>query len=143
MTAPLIFPDVKSVPSGNWPWFNFTPQEMACHGTGQVKVDPDFMGKLQALRERLGFALPITSGYRSPEHNAKVSQTGLTGPHTTGRAVDIAIYGERAYLLMAWAADFGFTGIGWKQRGSFSQRFIHLDDLTSPDWPRPGIWSYK
>ena len=143
MSALLTYPDWSTVPSRDWPWFNFTPQEMRCKGTGQVKVSPDFMNKLQALRERLGFALPVTSGYRSPAYNAEVSKTGPTGPHTTGCACDIAIYGERAYLLMAWAVDFGFTGIGWKQHGPRSQRFIHIDDLPGPEYPRPWIWTYK
>lgn len=143
MTEPLVFTDWSTVPSREWPWLNFSPNEMRCRGTGEVRVSPDFMDKLQSLRERLGFPLSVTSGYRTPEHNEKVSTTGLTGPHTTGQAVDIAIYGERAYLLMEQAPTLGFAGIGWRQHGSRSQRFIHLDDLARPDYPRPWVWSYR
>ena len=102
-----------------------------------------FMLKLVALRERVGFPMPVTSGYRSPEDNAAISTTGADGPHTTGRAVDVSISGENAYKLIAAALSAGFSGIGIKQHGPTNGRYVHLDDLTSPEYPRPRIWTYK
>ena len=100
----------------------------------------EFMDMLQALRNKLGFALHITSGYRCPAHNAKISHSGSDGVHTTGRAVDIGISGQQALKLLKAALEMGFTGIGIDQQGP--SRFIHLDNCTAPDYPRPTIWSY-
>lgn len=101
------------------------------------------MDKLQALRDACQMALPVTSGYRSPAHNAAVSHTGETGPHTTGRAVDLNVFGFKAFRIMALAPTLGFTGIGLDQKGPSEKRIIHLDDLPAADGqPRPCVWSY-
>ena len=101
-----------------------------------------FMDRLEALRVDYGIAMVLSSAYRTPEHNDKVSSTGFDGPHTTGRAVDILVAGEDAYKLIALAVSRGFTGIGIKQKGAWDKRFIHLDDLPDGSHPRPRIWSY-
>lgn len=101
---------------------------------------PWFMAKLELLRRLLGFPLPVTSGFRCEAHNREVGGGDLSG-HLDGRAVDIAISGERAVELVKAAFGFGFTGIGLQQRGE--GRFVHLDDLEdSPGRPRPRIWTY-
>tara|TARA_R110000824_G_scaffold75670_3_gene191883 strand:- start:495 stop:809 length:315 start_codon:yes stop_codon:yes gene_type:complete len=104
-------------------------------------MDSEFMRKLEQLRVIMDRSFIVTSAYRSPEHNDKVSSTGLTGPHTTGRAIDISMaswYAD-AYILVAAAMKLGFTGVGVKMNGEQSGRFIHLDDLKDN---RPRIWSY-
>lgn len=99
------------------------------------------MDKVEKLRDRLGFPLPVTSAYRCPEHNNRVSGTGRTGPHTSGRAIDLGVSHSRALELVRMALSMGFTGIGIKQHGS--GRFIHIDDLPNKEGqPRPHIWSY-
>ncbi len=98
-----------------------------------------FMKSLESLRTIYGQPMKVTSAYRCPRHNAAVSSTGATGPHTTGCAVDVSIAGEAAYKLVALAVTMGFTGIGIKQSGPWPGRFIHLDTLTDN---RPRIWSY-
>ena len=55
----------------------------------------------------------VTSGYRTPEHNRRVSRTGYEGPHTTGRAVDVAAFGERALRIVRIALAHGFSA-PWK-----------------------------
>ena len=101
----------------------------------------DFMDKVEALRVRVGFALPVTSAARCPKHNRVVSGTGDDGPHTTGRSIDFGISRQRAYTVMREAFALGFTGIGVQQKGD--SRFLHLDDLPdAPGQPRPTIWSY-
>ena len=125
------------------PWQYFTMEELTCHcGCRQMKMSPIMMPKLVAVRRRLGFPLPIGSGYRCPRYNAQVSETGTYGPHTTGHAVDVEIRGSSAYRLIQAAIDAGFTGIGVQQKGA--ARFIHLDDLTQADGfaSRPWVWSY-
>ena len=98
------------------------------------------MDKMQRLREDYGKPMIVTSWYRSPKYNSMVSTTGKFGPHTTGRAVDINVYGKDAYDLLHLALLHGFTGVGLKQNGPLESRFIHLDDLT--EGTRPWIWSY-
>jgi hypothetical protein len=130
-----------SVNPADWPWSpEFTPAEMACKGSGQVKVSVAFMDRLHRLRKAYGKPMRITSGYRSPAHNMKVSSTGANGPHTTGRAVDIAVARGDAYEVSRLAFLHGFTGIGWQQKGA--SRFVHLDDLANGEHPRPAVWSY-
>jgi uncharacterized protein YcbK (DUF882 family) len=110
-------------------------------GSG-AKMNAVFLVNIDELRDRCGFPLIITSGYRSPEYNAKVSSSGLTGAHTTGKACDIAVSGANAYTLLEEAIKMGcFTGIGINQKGD--KRFIHLDSCNKADkLPRPNIWSY-
>ena len=96
------------------------------------------MDKIQKLRELVGLPLPVTSAARCPKHNSRVSKTGLQGPHTTGRAIDLQVDRENAYKVLKTALEMGcFTGIGIQQKGT--GRFIHLDDLKDG---RPTIWSY-
>lgn len=124
----------------------FPAWELACRcgcGRGQNDMDPGFMVRLIGLRESFGRALPAGSAFRCPDHNANVSATGRTGPHTTGRAVDIRIFGASALRLVELAIRAGFTGIGVGQKGDHNSRIIHLDDLgPSPAGPRPWIWAY-
>ena len=139
----LSFPHFTAVRADDWPWPHFTAQEMACQGTGVVVVGAGFMRRLEAVRRTLGEPMRVTSGYRTPEHNRRVSRTGYEGPHTTGRAVDVAAFGERALRLVRIALAHGFTGIGLKQKGPHHLRFVHLDDLAGDHrTPRPWIWTY-
>lgn len=126
--------------SSIWKWPDFSPKEMACRGSGKLKIDVEFMTKLQDLRYACGFPFRITSGYRSPKYNSLVSGTGMTGPHTTGKAVDIAVSRTQAFIVLQNCFIYGFTGIGVSQKGS--SRFIHLDTLPGDKILRPTIWSY-
>lgn len=109
-------------------------------------MDFDFMELLEALRTDPDWDRPmiVSSAYRCPEHNQKVSSTGPDGPHTTAKAIDILCYGRDAYLLVHLAFDYGFSGIFVNQKGDFSQRFIHLDTLWDGEakGPRPWLGSY-
>lgn len=133
-----------SVPSDEWRWPHFSPREMSCHGTGSLVVEDYFMDWLETLREKCGFPLIVSSGYRSPEYNAQISRTGLGGPHTTGLAADIRIYGPRCMRVIKYAFDMGVTGFGMKQHGPHEERFVHLD-LIQPggSHPREYPWSYE
>ena len=122
-------------------WANFRREEFACNHCGKNEIDPEFIDKLQEMRTALGFPMVITSGYRCPEWNQKVSSTGPNGPHTTGRAADVFVYGFRAHDFLTKALELKIPGIGIKQHGD--SRFVHIDLLTSLEgFPRPTIWSY-
>lgn len=125
---------------GAWP--HFSPRELACRKTGRIMFDPAFLDQLEDLRARCGFPLIIGSGYRSPEHNVEVSDTGLDGAHTTGRAVDITVYGDRAFTVIEHAIAMGIRRIGIAQKGEMRSRFIHLDVVQDPAFPSPRVWSY-
>ena len=113
-------------------------------GSGQMYMNEYFLALMDSLRERCGFPIIITSGYRSPTYNNKVSTTGLNGPHTTGKAADIKVFGEQAHMILREATELGFSGIGISQKGDHEERFIHLDTLEDGEngAPRRWVWSY-
>lgn len=124
-------------------WPHFADAELNCRCCGAHRMAPGFMARLERLRVAFGKPLALTSAYRCPEHNAAVSGTGRSGPHTTGQAVDIPVKGGEVRTLIALAIAHGFTGIGLKQKGPHAGRFVHLDDLPDgPGRPRPWVWTY-
>ena len=124
----------------NWPWPNFSADELRCKETGELAMLPSFMDRLQALRTAYGKPMPVSSGYRSKLHSVE-RQKRTAGTHAMGCAVDVAVSGRDALRLIELALQHGFTGIGVQQRGE--GRFIHLDDApNAPHRPRPHIWSY-
>lgn len=126
----------------DWPWANFSQEEMRCRETGELRIDPDFMDRLQRLRVRFGKPMRVTSGFRSPYHSLERGKEHR-GAHTYGCAVDVAVIGADAYRLVQLALEAGFNGIGVSQRAGVP-RFVHLDTLPGgmPFLPRPAIWSY-
>ena len=112
-------------------------------------MDEEFMELLQQVRNNFGKPMVVTSGYRHPDYNEElqkrgITKTGRTGPHTTGKAVDILITGREAIRLFAIAQNLGMTGIGLNQRGPHEKRFIHMDSLPNIPGrqPRPHCWTY-
>ena len=126
-------------PSDRWPNFSFA--ELACQATGECRMDPLTMDKLQMLRSQYGQPIVVSSGYRSPDHSIEAAKE-QPGTHAKGRAIDIACAGVDAYEVLTEALIVGFTGIGVSQQGA--ARFLHLDDLGPGEHsvPRPSIWSY-
>jgi len=126
------------------PWQYFPISDLVCRcGCGRWEMDHDFMPKIVGLRRTLGFPFIVSSAYRCPEYNARVSHSGMDGPHTTGRAMDIKLHGDRVHALLRLAGDMGMTGIGLSQKGDWAARFVHLDDLSyDVGRPRPWVWTY-
>ena len=125
----------------SWESPYFSLEEMRCQcGCGQDGMDATFMERLTSLRADWGKPMRVTSAYRCPNHPIEAKKA-KPGTHASGRAVDIAVQGEDAYLLLCAALGHGFTGIGVQQKGG--GRFLHLDDLKDGEgWARPTIWSY-
>ena len=115
----------------------FKIEDFACKHCGRNGIKEEFIHRLDDLRHRCGFPLIVSSGYRCPEHNAAVSTTGLTGPHTTGLAADFAVDRSNARTVIAVASQMMFSGLGVNQKGE--GRFIHVDDV---DRPTATVWSY-
>ncbi|WP_210880081.1 YcbK family protein [Roseovarius autotrophicus] len=119
----------REVPDHLWRWPNFSPAEIACRGTGQIKLHPEALDKLQALRERLGKPLIVRSAYRSPEHNRAVG--GATrSKHLDGTAFDIAMANHDPAAFEAAAREVGFLGFGFYPRSGF----IHVDLGPARQW---------
>ena len=119
----------------------FTEDELKCTHCGKSGMDKDFMVRIEALREQLGFPFPVNSAYRCPEHPIEARKSS-PGAISIVHAIDIGVQGEKAHMLLDAALQAGFTGIGVSQKGSLG-RFIHLDDLEgSSERPRPTVWSY-
>ena len=119
----------RDVPKRDWRWTNFSPAEIACRGTGKLKLHPEALDKLQALRDRLGKPLIIRSAYRSPEHNRAVG--GATrSKHMEATAFDIAMANHDPVAFEAAARAVGFQGFGYYPRSGF----MHIDLGPARDW---------
>ena len=97
-------------------------------------MNVDFLNKLAQARKIAAVGFKITSGYRSPAHNAKVG--GVKGSsHTNGHAVDIyAPTSTQKYLIINALLQAGFNRIG------VAKNFIHVDD--DPSKAEDVIWTY-
>lgn len=130
----------------NWQLFRpyFVADEFRCKcGCGVEAMQIDFMNKLYRIRLEYGRPMMISSGYRCSAWNQKVSTTGAYGPHTTGRAADVLVFGADPLDLVTIASKAGMTGFGLSQKGPHGGRFVHLDDLLDGVCgPRPWVWTY-
>lgn len=119
---------------------NFTADEFKCSHCGANEMKPEFMDRLQQLRNAYNKPMKITSGYRCPKHPIEAAKP-KPGAHSTGMAADVGIQGSEAHRLLQLALELGFTGVGVQQKGT--GRFLHLDTISNqPDSPRPTVWSY-
>lgn len=123
------FRHYRDVPPQLWRWKNFSPAEIACRGTGQLKLVPEALDKLQALRDRLGKPLILRSAYRSPEHNRAVGGAPAS-KHMQGTAFDIAMANHDPLAFEAAARAVGFLGFGYYPRSGF----MHIDLGPARSW---------
>lgn len=106
-------------------------------------MEPHTLKLLQELRDLFGKPISLSSAYRCPAYNESVSGTGLDGPHTTGKAVDVRCFGNEAHQILKLALSLGYSGIGVSQRNAHRPaRFIHLDTISTTLPTRPWVWSY-
>ena len=128
-----IYANWKDYPASEWRWPSFSPQEMACRGTGRLLIVPEAMDKLQALRNKLGAPMIVNSAYRSPQHNRAVG--GASGSkHMQGIAFDVRMDNHDPETYIAAALSVGFNGIGTYPR----QNFVHVDARSSrANWGKP------
>ena len=111
---------------------HFKLSEFDCTHTGENRMEPEFLEKLDNLRDYCGFPFVITSGYRSPSHPLEAAKE-IPGTHAQGIAADIKMTNSaHRYSLIKAALDHGFTGIG------IAGTFIHLDTRGTA----PVVWTY-
>jgi len=123
---------------------NFSENELSCSCPCKENgMEPFTLNLLQELRDLYGKPISLSSAYRCATHNSKVSKSGKSGPHTTGKAVDIRCFGTEAHEILRLALSIGFTGIGVSQKNKHKPaRFIHIDTISSTKANRPWTWSY-
>lgn len=120
---------------------NFTVEEMASKD-GQDKdarMCPDFMEKLQALREDFQGIMRVTSAIRSKEHNLAVGGSAVS-KHLSRPCIAADIDtknwpASKKYKFLKLAFEHGFTGIG------VAKTFIHLDTRKQGRLS-PSLWTY-
>jgi len=119
----------RDVPTARWRWKSFSPAEIACRGSGSLRIHEEALDKLQGLRDRLAKPLIVRSAYRSPEHNRAVG--GATrSKHLDGAAFDIAMANHDPVTFEAAAREVGFLGFGFYRRSGF----IHVDLGPARQW---------
>jgi hypothetical protein len=125
---------------------HFTEHELACKGSGIIKLDPRFADELVKIREAWGLPLVPSSVCRSPEHNKKEGghprSLHLTDnpkwPTFGTMAIDIIWDGwakgkQQEFAQLA-------RKMGW--RVGLANSFIHLDRGHDVG-VKPGVYTYK
>lgn len=99
-----------------------------------LKMDSDFMKKLQKLRSYYGYPISIESGHRSETHNEAVGGVP-DSTHVSFEGADVKARNSRErFLLVKLALLVGFTRIG------INETTIHLD--SSKDEDQRVLWHY-
>jgi zinc D-Ala-D-Ala carboxypeptidase len=102
-------------------WRHFSDAEVS-------GLDTELVAKLDMAREKAGVPFIITSGLRTVEQNAALSESVSDSAHLTGHAVDLACTDSPARFAMVKSLlDVGFTRMG------IYSAHLHVDnDLTKP-----------
>lgn len=103
---------------------HFKVREFACKdGSDPVFVSPRLADVLEAIRTHFGAPVTITSGYRTPAHNAATRGSSPRSQHLYGLAADIQVEGAVPDAVAAYAEtllpDAGGIGI--------YDTFTHID----------------
>jgi zinc D-Ala-D-Ala carboxypeptidase len=122
-----IYAHYNEFPIAEWRWPDFSPREIASKREGELGVDVAALDKLQALRDRLGKPLILTSAYRSRTHNKAVGGA-KSSFHMQGRAFDVRMENQNPVEFHQAAQAVGFTGFGHY----LAQNFMHIDTRDEP-----------
>ena len=109
---------------------DFKVRELRCRdGSDTVMVDEVLTVVLQCIREHFGKAVTITSGYRTPAHNAAVGGA-KSSQHLLGRAADIRVQGVSVEDVATYAESLmpDWGGIGrYPVKAGRAAGWVHLD----------------
>lgn len=103
---------------------NFQLSEFKCKGKNccsSTLLDERLVELLQKLREKLGTAVNVNSGYRCRRHNAAVGGTAASN-HVKGKAADIIVPGVEPAEVAKAAESVGFKGIILYTK----KKFVHV-----------------
>lgn len=104
---------------------SFAVREFACKdGSDTVLIDTALVGYLQRIRNWAGSPVIISSGYRSPEHNASIGGA-RSSYHTKGRAADIYVKDRKKSIqeIACYAQAIGVPGIEKNE----DSNYVHID----------------
>lgn len=121
-------------PMSAWRWPDFSPQEMASRGDGELMIDELAMDRLQALRTKLGKPLIVNSAYRSEAHNKRV-KGAKNSQHRLAKAFDIRMDNHNPHAFERAARECGFSGFGHYPKSGF----MHIDIGPARRW-NDGQW---
>ena len=109
---------------------DFKVREFRCKdGSDEILVDEALVLLLQCIREHFGKAVTITSGYRTPAHNAKVGGS-KSSQHLLGRAADIRVQGVSVEDVAAYAESLmpDRGGVGrYPVKAGRAAGWVHVD----------------
>lgn len=128
----ILYRSWRDFPPAQWRWPSFSPEELACRGTGQLVIDEPALDKLQALRDLLGKPMIVQSAYRSPEHNRRVGGAKHS-QHLYARAYDVSMANHDPAAFEEAARAVGFNGFGYYVK----QNFMHIDTGPTRVWGKP------
>lgn len=113
------------------PTTHFKLEEFACKCCGQIRLNQEFLNRLEDARERAGIPFVITSGFRCEKHNKEVGSTSLN--HVSGKAADVqCLTGWNRLIMVSSLIASGFKRIG------IGKTIIHADTMASVS----SIWLY-
>ncbi len=136
-------------------WPNFVWSELACPHCGALAWNATALETIQAIRDRYGRPMWLSSAYRCPLHptEARKERPGAHASALPGDfAIDVVIHGwpaeeladaaKQTFLELDLTSDSGrpLIGLGRRQHGPRARRFVHIDHW--PEGPRPTVWSY-
>ena len=101
--------------------FFFAHEFASKDGAVTIIIHKDMLDKLNTLRQALNKPVVITSGYRTPEHNARIPGAATESMHLEGKAADITVAGMTPAQVAEAAEKVGFNGIG------VYSTFTHVD----------------
>ena len=109
---------------------NFHSDEFACKdGSKKILIDVDLVSVLQKIRDELGSAITVNSGYRTEEYNRRPDINGAKNSyHLKGRAFDISSKAADPYKLAKLAERQGIKGI------IRYLTFTHIDSRETKYW---------
>ena len=109
---------------------HFRVREFRCHdGSDPVVIDSALVELLEQLRAHFGKPVTITSGYRTPAHNAKAGGAKFS-QHLYGRAADIRVPGVSVEDVAACAEHLlpGRGGVGrYPAKAGRVAGWVHVD----------------
>lgn len=91
-------------------------------------LDKELVAMLDMAREKAGVPFKITSGLRTPDHNADLVSSVKDSSHLTGHAVDLLCEDSPTrFSMLAGLLEAGFNRIG------IYENHLHCDnDQTKP-----------
>ena len=109
---------------------DFKVRELRCRdGSDTVMVDETLTVVLQCIRDHFGKPVTITSGYRTPAHNAAVGGA-KSSQHLLGRAADIRVAGVSVEDVAAYTESLmpDWGGVGrYPVKAGRATGWVHVD----------------